>query len=119
MAKFSAPIYFPPKLAATSEDPLDDALSDHDYARVQVELVKAVYARAAKLDTEHPLPEVVAFLEVFVNLIDAMEVNGPEQAQACMHELKKILNAVYPAVIDRGASEGLFLHRFAPKIIKH
>jgi len=119
MAKFSTPIYFPPKLASIPEEPLAEALSDPDYARVQVELIKAVYARAAKLETEHPLPDVIAFLEVFVNLIDAMEVNGPEQAQACMHELKKILSVLCPAVIDRGVSEGLSLHRFTPKIIKH
>jgi hypothetical protein len=119
MANSSALIYFPPKLSDTPEDPLRQALTDREYARVQIDLVKAVYARAAVLDTDHPQPEVIAFLEVFVNLIDTMEVNGPEHAHVCMRELKKILNAVYPSVIDGAASEGLFLHRFKAKITKH
>jgi hypothetical protein len=119
MTKSSTPIYFPPKLSNNPEDPLSKSLSDQEYARLQVELVKATYARAAQLGNEHLTPEVATFLEVFINLIDTMELNGPDDAHACMTELKKILNAVYPASINGETSEGSAPRRCLPKIVKH
>jgi hypothetical protein len=119
MIKSSTPIYFPPKLTNIPEDPLSESLSDQAYARLQVDLVKAAYARAAQLATEHSSSEVATFLELFINLIDAMELNGPDQAHVCMSELRKILNAVYPATINDAPSEDSNLRRVRPKALKH
>lgn len=117
MAESSTPIYFPFKLSDTPEDPLPEPLQETEYARLQIELVRAAYAKAAQLGETHNSPEVSIFLELFVNLIDTIEINNSDQAHLCMTELKKILNAVYPASIEGSVTAGLpWAMR---KVVKH
>ncbi|WP_233837242.1 hypothetical protein [Paraburkholderia sp. ZP32-5] len=48
-------------------------------------------------------PTIDAFLPVFVTLLETMEINAPEEAQNCAHQLTRIIQILFPVKQARGS----------------
>jgi hypothetical protein len=76
---------------------LPESLDDDKFSAHQIEFVERIFGYCAFLGTagrETPVSD--AFLAVFVNLLDVMEANAPEDARRCVNQLRGILKAVFP-----------------------
>ncbi|MBB3262041.1 hypothetical protein F4827_006917 [Paraburkholderia bannensis] len=74
-------------------------LEDDEFAAHQIEFIRRVFGHCAYLREQGRETAVGdAFLSVFVNLIEAMDANAPEEAQRCAIQLLGILRIVFPGV---------------------
>jgi hypothetical protein len=72
------------------------AVSPDELTAMQVNLALAIYSRADEERVAGNKDAVPAnFLRVFINLVDVLEANDTGDADRCVAELKKVLNAVY------------------------
>lgn len=91
------------RLLAVAPSPL----GDDEFAAQQIEFIRHAFGHCAYL-REHAreAPVCDAFLGVFVNLFEAMDVNAPEEARRCAVQLRAILQVVFPGFdCDDSSSE--------------
>ena len=88
--------------SALSEGPLVVALKpldDDEFAAHQVEFIQHVFGYCAFLrahSRETPISD--AFLAAFVNLIEVVNTNAPDDARRCAAQLQTILGVVFPGL---------------------
>lgn len=74
-------------------------LEDDEFAAQQIEFIRHVFGHCAYLrENGRETPVGDAFLGVFVNLFEAMDVNAPEEARRCAIQLRGILRVVFPGL---------------------
>ncbi|MEZ7521343.1 hypothetical protein [Burkholderia vietnamiensis] len=75
-----------------------DAQDDESFAAHQVDFICSLYGRAEYLRAcgrEDPVGD--AFLAGIVNVLEALELNSPGDAQGCLMRLQQIIDAVFAA----------------------
>ena len=81
------------RLLAVTPSPLED----DEFAAQQIEFIRHVFGHCVYLREQgRETPGGDAFLGVFVNLFEAMDVNAPEEARRCAIQLKAILRIIFP-----------------------
>ncbi len=87
---------FPAHLAEKPVDALSHVVPEKEILAMQVSLMLAIYSRADEARAQGRNDAVAdGFLRLFVNIIDTLEANGPDDAQHCMDKLKTIISAIY------------------------
>lgn len=69
---------------------------DESFAARQIDFICALYGRAEYLRArgrENPIGD--AFLAGIVNVLEALELNSPDDAQGCLTRLQQIIDAVF------------------------
>ncbi|QTD94701.1 hypothetical protein J4G50_36780 [Burkholderia anthina] len=69
---------------------------DESFAARQIDFICALYGRAEYLRAcgrENPIGD--AFLAGIVNVLEALELNSPDEAQGCLTRLQQIIDAVF------------------------
>jgi hypothetical protein len=80
-------------------------LEDDEFAAQQIEFIRHVFGHCAYLREQGRETAVGdAFLSVFVNLFEAMDVNAPEEARRCAAQLRGVLRIVFPGFDSDAAS---------------
>ena len=97
MSEFSS-IRLPVALHALASDAIvSDALDGEQFAARQVEFIKDLFGYVAYLrERSRATPVADAFLATFVNLLEALELNAPGEAQACAVQLQQIIPVIFP-----------------------
>ncbi|WP_236862297.1 MULTISPECIES: hypothetical protein [Burkholderia] len=73
-----------------------DAQDDETFAAKQVEFIRALYGHALYLRTcGREVAVGDAFLAGIVNVLEALELNSPDEAQQCLSRLKQIIDVVF------------------------
>ncbi|WP_180970416.1 hypothetical protein [Burkholderia sp. WAC0059] len=81
------------RLLAVTPSPLED----DEFAAQQIEFIRHVFGHCTYLREQgREAPVGDAFLGVFVNLFEAMDVNAPEEARRCAIQLRGILRVIFP-----------------------
>lgn len=72
-------------------------LDDDQFAAHQVEFIKHVFGYCAYLRAHYrETPVSDAFLAVFVNLVEVMDANAPDDARRCVAQLLEVFRVVFP-----------------------
>lgn len=89
-------IKFPLTMTLGPVEALSYAVSSDELTTMQVNLARAIYSRADEERVAGRADAVPAnFLRVFINLVDVLEANDTGDADRCIADLRKVLNAVY------------------------
>lgn len=86
-----------------------DEQDDESFAAHQVDFICTLYGRAEylrKRGREDPVGD--AFLAGIVNVLEALELNSPDDAQGCLMRLQQIIDAVFAGrarVTERSAPD--------------
>jgi hypothetical protein len=88
--------------SALSDGPLvvpPQPLDDDEFSAHQVEFIQHVFGYCAFLRARsRDTPVSDAFLAVFVNLIEVLNTNAPDDARRCAAQLQEILGIVFPGL---------------------
>lgn len=82
-----------------------EQIDDDEIASRQLEFVRYLFGYAAYLRKgSRQTPVSDAFLQIFVTLLDILELNAPLEARHCANQLKQILDVTFPDADDGSAS---------------
>lgn len=72
-------------------------LDDEQFAAHQAEFLRTLFGYASFL-REHAreTPVADAFLSTFVNLLETLQTNAPEEARTCVDQLQQIIRILFP-----------------------
>ena len=76
---------------------LPQSLNDDEFVAHQIEFIQRIFGYGTFLGSagrETPVSD--AFLAAFVNLLDVMEANAPDDARRCADQLRGILKVIFP-----------------------
>ncbi|WP_181969733.1 hypothetical protein [Paraburkholderia sp. DHOC27] len=74
-----------------------ETVTDEEFAAHQIEFLRRVFAHSAYLrEQSRPTPVSDAFLAAVVGLMEALDINAPDDAQRCALQLQRIFKSVFP-----------------------
>jgi hypothetical protein len=87
-------------MSDTSFIPLDD----EQFAAQQIEFIKLLFGYIAYLrEHSRETPVADAFLSTFVNLLETMQANAPDEARSCALKLQQIIGVLFPGAAAAGS----------------
>ena len=96
MSEFSS-IRLPSALHSDApEVPACEPLDDEQFTVHQAAFIKVLFGYVAYLrECSRETPVADAFLSTFVNLLEALEANAPDEAQGCATKLQQIIPVIF------------------------